>query len=61
MGITTEALTLGFLLRALWLVTMPKDRFVAYHKRTRPALTGNRGSQMSETVAINKTRQSQEV
>lgn len=34
MSVSTEAITLIFLLRAMWLVTMPKHLFVPYEKRT---------------------------
>lgn len=39
MSITTEAVTMLFLLRATWLVTMPKHLFVPYDKRDKPATT----------------------
>lgn len=33
MSVMTEAVTLALLLRAVWLVTMPKHLFVPYDKR----------------------------
>jgi hypothetical protein len=33
MSVTTEAITLAFLLRAVWLITMPKHLFVPYDQR----------------------------
>jgi hypothetical protein len=37
MSVMTEAVTLALLLRAVWLVTMPKHLFVPYDQRAKPS------------------------
>lgn len=62
MSVTTEAITLLFLLRAVWLVTMPKHLFVPYDKRNKLASTrGDDETELGETVTGTKSRQAQEV
>jgi hypothetical protein len=60
MSITTEAVTLLFLLRAVWLVTMPKHLFVPYDKRNQPTTTtADDENELGETAT--KSRQAHEV
>lgn len=53
MSVMTEAVTLALLLRAVWLVTMPKHLFVPYEHRTNP----NAANDDHELVNSGKDRQ----
>jgi hypothetical protein len=41
MSVMPEAITLAFLLRAVWLITMPKHLFVPYDQRSKPEAEGD--------------------
>lgn len=56
MSVMTEAITLAFLLRAVWLITMPKHLFVPYDKRTKPGVESHNNDHNDEVEGTGKGR-----
>lgn len=50
MSVMTEAVTLALLLRAVWLVTMPKHLFVPYDQRTKRSDESVQDHELAESV-----------